>query len=374
MQEIIIVGGGLAGLISALLLKKAGHDVLLIEKKKYPFHRVCGEYISNEVRPFLEKHDLFPQKINPAKINTFRLTSTKGKQADISLDMGGFGISRYAFDYFLYKKANDLGVEILEESRVNDIQFTPGKKGKFKIHLSTGHHLESLIVVGAYGKRSKVDKTLKRSFIQKSSPYVGIKYHVKHDHAEHTVALHNFKGGYCGINKVENGVSNLCYLTKRENLKAHGSIPAVEKAVLAQNPHLKKIFSEAEFLFDRPEVINEISFETKEPIENHILMCGDAAGMIAPLCGNGMAMAIHSAKILSDAVIEALAQTDFDRSSLEQTYEQKWKYLFARRLTMGRHLQNLFGSGWLSGLSVGLVKTIKPAAHFLIEKTHGKPF
>ncbi|MCU0471065.1 MAG: FAD-binding protein, partial [Arcicella sp.] len=53
MYDIIITGGGLAGLVSSIILAKAGKSVLVIEKKKYPFHRVCGEYISNETRPFL---------------------------------------------------------------------------------------------------------------------------------------------------------------------------------------------------------------------------------------------------------------------------------------------------------------------------------
>ena len=70
----------------------------------------------------------------------------------------------------------------------------------------------------------------------------------------------------------------------------------MERQVLLKNPHLKRIFSEADFVFGRPEVINEISFETKDPVENHILMAGDAAGMITPVCGNGMAIAIHSGK------------------------------------------------------------------------------
>ena len=65
-------------------------------------------------------------------------------------------------------------------------------------------------------------------------------------------------------------------------------------------------------LFEKPEVINEITFEKQDPVSNHILMCGDAAGMITPLCGNGMAMAIHSAKILSGLIIEANSEARFE--------------------------------------------------------------
>ena len=79
--------------------------------------------------------------------------------------------------------------------------------------------LEADIVIGAFGKRSKVDIHLKRSFMQKRSPYVGVKYHIKTNHPDDLIALHNFNGGYCGISNVEEGKTNLCYLTHRDNVR-----------------------------------------------------------------------------------------------------------------------------------------------------------
>ena len=64
-----------------------------------------------------------------------------------------------------------------------------------------------------------------------------------------------------------------------------------------KNPFLEKIFTESNFLFSEPATISQISFDKKSQVEHHILMIGDAAGMITPLCGNGMSMAFHSAKI-----------------------------------------------------------------------------
>ena len=101
----IVIGGGLAGLINAILLKRSGLSVLLFEEKKYPFHRVCGEYISNEVIPFLKNHELYPEEFEPAPISQFRLTSISGQSLTMPLDLGGFGISRYVFDKWLAAKA-----------------------------------------------------------------------------------------------------------------------------------------------------------------------------------------------------------------------------------------------------------------------------
>ena len=116
MYDVIIVGGGIAGLINAILLSRAGLQIALFEKKSYPFHRVCGEYISNEVRPFLIRSGLFPTDLNPTNISNFKLTSINGNSAQLPLTMGGFGISRYSFDEFLLRQAQSAGAVGFSES------------------------------------------------------------------------------------------------------------------------------------------------------------------------------------------------------------------------------------------------------------------
>lgn len=124
MESVIIVGGGLAGLICANRLADKAVSVTLIEKKIYPFHRVCGEYVSNETLPFLKSNGLFPQELNIPQINRFQLTSVNGHEALLPLDLGGFGISRYTFDHFLYQTALKRGVNFILNTEVENIQFT----------------------------------------------------------------------------------------------------------------------------------------------------------------------------------------------------------------------------------------------------------
>lgn len=371
MRKVIIIGGGLAGLINAICLRKAGLPVTLIEKKKYPFHRVCGEYISNEVRDFLERLDIFPAHMQPSLITRLQLTSTNGKSAFLPLEMGGFGVSRYEFDNFLYQKAAGMGVEFILQRQVGAVKFV---NNSFCVELEGASDMEADLVVGAFGKRSRLDRQMGRKFLEKRSPYIGVKYHIEYDgHPDDLIALHNFKDGYCGINKVEGKKYNLCYLSARSNLSASSGIPDMENRVLAQNPYLEKIFTEARFLFKKPEVINEISFETKEPVEQHVLMCGDAAGMITPLCGNGMAMAIRSAKILSEEVI-GYFDNHHSREKLEHNYSRRWRELFEKKLWTGRQIQRLFGSEVASNLAVLIAKRSRLLADFLVRQTHGDTF
>ena len=124
MKDIIIIGGGLAGLISAIQLAEAGLSVLVIEKKTYPFHRVCGEYISNEVVPFLRSIDAYPEALQPKSIQRLLLTSASGRSETMPLDLGGFGVSRYALDDFLYQRAQRAGAEFLLETSVQGRHFS----------------------------------------------------------------------------------------------------------------------------------------------------------------------------------------------------------------------------------------------------------
>lgn len=371
MKDVIIIGGGLAGLINALQLTKAGLDVLLIEKKAFPFHKVCGEYVSNEVVHFLQSIDAYPEEVDPVPIRHFMLSSCSGRYSTTTLDMGGFGISRYAFDQFLYKRAKEAGTSFRLETQVQDVTYC---NGAFRLLLPQREQLEARLVIGAYGKYSRLDKRLDRAFTHQHSPYIGVKYHVKTDFPDDCIALHNFKGGYCGISRIENGRYNLCYLGSRTSLRKYGNIPAMEKAVLYQNPFLKHIFTHAKFLFERAEVINQISFAPKAPVENHVLMSGDTAGLITPLCGNGMAMAIHSAKILSDLIIRYYHPRRFNRDMLEREYARQWRQMFASRLWIGRYTQKLFGSRHTSEIGVELLKKFPLLARKIIGFTHGRQF
>ena len=103
--DVIIIGGGLAGLTSAIHLSKFGLKVIVIEKSDYPQHKVCGEYISNEVLPYLAWLNINIEDLSPSHISNFQFTSVNGKQLNTKLPLGGFGISRYTLDEFLYQKA-----------------------------------------------------------------------------------------------------------------------------------------------------------------------------------------------------------------------------------------------------------------------------
>ena len=356
-------------MVSSIELARRGLAVTLVERKTYPFHRVCGEYVSNEVRPYLEHLGLDFGALGVADISRFQFTSPSGRVLETNLDLGGFGLSRYALDFALYELAKKAGVQFLLGETVESVEWTTDRH--FIIKTSNDLSFKAKIAIGSYGKNAKLDRTLNRDFIQKKSPYIGVKYHLETDFPTDLIALHNFEDGYCGISAIEDQKHCLCYLTTRENLRKHGDIAQMERAVLWKNPHLNRIFNESVFLYERPEVINEFSFAPKQAVENHILMVGDAAGLITPLCGNGMAMAIHGGKIVAEHIM-GFFDNGFSRADLETNYERAWARQFKTRLWVGRNVQRLFGDVRLSELALSFFKTARPLLNLVVKSTHGR--
>ena len=373
IYDVIVIGGVLAGLTASIELAQKGRKVLLLEKKSYPYHKVCGEYISNEVLPYLRSLGFDPMMFGAADIKRLRLSTPGGKNIYTKLDLGGFGISRYTIDNELYKLALTKGAEVLTDTRVTDVAFA-GDKFTLTTNSTTYY---SKLVIGSYGKRDTLDKKLNRPFIQQHTGYTGVKYHVRLDYPADEIGLDNFKNGYCGISKVEGDTYNLCYLSYRAPKEEFNNIADLEEKVLFKNPVLKDIFKRATFLWDTPLVITQVSFEPKALIEDHILMCGDSAGLITPLCGNGMSMAIAGAKLLT-GLIEESNLLKYEsvpaaaRQQLEGAYQLLWNRQFKTRLFWGRTIQRFFGNPLLTSAFLRTTHAVPTLERKLISLTHGE--
>ncbi|MCT8340269.1 NAD(P)/FAD-dependent oxidoreductase [Flavobacteriaceae bacterium TK19130] len=366
--SVLIIGGGIAGSTAALYLATLGVKVLVIEKQQYPNHKVCGEYVSKEVMPFLSDLGIEPSKRNAVAIDSFLMTNTNGKTLKARLPQGGFGISRYAFDEWLYEEASAASAEYIFET-VTSCTF---QTSYFEVKTQENSTYHADYVLGAFGKRSNLDQSLNRPFMKQKSPWLGVKMHYECSFQTNQVALHHFEGGYCGLSKTESGAVNLCYLASYDTFKRFGDIAAFQQSILRQNPFLDDFLKEAEPLFEAPITIGQISFEEKEPVVDGILMIGDSAGLIHPLCGNGMAMAIHAAKIAVEIVYEA-STDQMSREAVEAQYQSRWTETFHSRLKMGRRLQNALLNETVQKGIFTFGNLFPRAVPYIISKTHGKP-
>ncbi|UKJ07309.1 NAD(P)/FAD-dependent oxidoreductase [Solitalea lacus] len=372
--DLAIIGGGLAGLSTAIQMNKLGYEVILFEKETFPFHKVCGEYIAMESWDFLQGLGVPLENMQLPKITRLHISDCRGKLLAHKLNPGGFGISRYSLDNELHQLAKQSGVVVYDNTKVLAIDFYQGKS-VIKTNSAT---FNAKVACGSWGKRANIDIKLRREFIhqppKKNQHFIAVKYHVKTDFPDDLIELHNFENGYCGISTVENNMQCLCYLTTAYNLQqCNNDIKKLEKTYLAKNPHLNQYFQFSKFIFNEPLVISQISFASKEAINDHIFMVGDAAGMIAPLCGNGMSMALHGSKLVVP-ILDNLLKGNLNRLDAERQYASIWKAQFNSRLRTGRWFQQLFGRPLVTNTALRALNSFPSLTSSLIGLTHGKPF
>ena len=135
--DVLIVGGGLAGLTAAIHLKIKNYKVAVFEPRHYPHHKVCGEYISNEVLPYMEFLGVsLPQTV---QLNEMLFSTVNGKTLKAQMPLGGFGLSRFTFDNILYKTAIAVGVLVIPEN-VTSVDF---ENDAFKVLTESGMEFTS---------------------------------------------------------------------------------------------------------------------------------------------------------------------------------------------------------------------------------------
>ncbi len=365
--DVAILGGGLAGLSLSILLAQQGLHVAVFEQKTYPFHRVCGEYVAMESWDFLQRLGLNLAKQRLPRITRLQVT-TPTQSLESPLAPGGFGISRYQLDWQLAAAAREAGVQLYTGTRVQSI--TTSKT----VHTSAGV-FRARLLCGAFGKHSNLDTQLRPEQLppQTGEPtFVGIKYHLNTRFPKDLIALHNFAGGYCGISTIEAERVCCCYLVSQETLTKAGGVAALEDQILSQNPYLASIFAHATFCWDKPQAIAQVYFSPRRPLPGAFPL-GDAAGLIPPLCGNGMSMAFRSADLLAPLVCGVLSGTQTESEAL-QRYAHLWQNTFGQRMMTGRFLQKHFGHLWPINSLLNLLRPVPRLRAALIARTHGAPF
>ena len=367
--DVVIIGGGLAGCSAARQLAQRGHDVCLLEQHTYPRHKLCGEFLSPEAQDSFRHLGVLDDVMaaGAQRIAHTRLTDAQGTATNHPLPSPALGLSRYRLDALLFEAACAAGVDGRTNTRVTGLR---GSLADGFVVNTTGAPVEGRMVLGAYGRRTRLDRTLNRSFLEESSPYVGFKAHYKGAGVPDTIELHSAPGGYCGVSPVEEDRANVCWIGRVDALKSAGGTPEAMLADLRQNPALDARLQHLQRVSDRFEAVSQVPLMPKARFVNDVCMVGDSAGMIAPLCGDGMAMALQAADLVVPLASEVL-HGERSAPSFRRTYNRRWRKTFGTRMRLGRWVH---AAAFRPGAARTLVRACRwlpPLARWLIRSTRG---
>ncbi len=375
--DAVVIGGGPAGAAAGIFLSQLGFNVCIVEKKVYPRDTLCGEFLSREIITQLKEWGFLKEFLlmNPNQVKTFKLINTDGSFIAKTLSFDAYAISRADFDHFLLNKAKATNAAVLQPAKVTSIV-----RGinNYKIKISLGNNtitIESPTVIGAYGKQNLLDIQLERKFINVKSGYSGVKFHADLSRFKNfnSDEISIFAGNdfYCGINKINGDKVTVCYLENRKNHHNRSNLP-LDK-LFNRNERLKEIFSGMQFNKNDMYLFRgagNIYFGRRETVKNGIFMIGDAAGMIAPLAGDGISIAVESAKILS-VILAKLKNGQISHAEAEYEYATGWKEHFKKRFMVSSILQKIVFKNYTRNGGINFLRFYPGIMGPLFEMTRG---
>jgi len=319
--DAIIIGGGPAGSSASISLASRGARVLVLEEKRMPRGKLCGEFITPECFPSLERLGVLDQMLlaGATKITQVCLITSNGKsvRAQVSKmsndSRWAMSLSRARFDQILFDRARDAGAECVEAIAVKGCLFNDGHpRGVDALSLGDGKRVtfRAPIIIDASGRNSRLMlRKSERNAGRRGSRLYALKAHLAGvDPAPESVELFFFPQGYGGLARVEEGLVNLCFIVDERTLKTAGGDPQkVIEASLDNNRIARERLRAAEVV-GKWHSAGPLTFGRRRLTRKRIIAIGDASGMIDPFTGTGIQIALRSGEMAAEAVLEALGE------------------------------------------------------------------
>jgi flavin-dependent dehydrogenase len=352
--DVAIVGAGPGGSTLAALLARRGLSVALIDRDSFPRDKLCGEFLSYDALPIIDA--LGVDLAGAPEIASCRIVSRNRTYA-FDFPHPARGVSRMFLDAALHRCAVDSGAQ--------SITATATAVSRDSVTFDGGI-VRARVVAGAWGRWGRFDQQLGRAFVRdRSHRNFGFKRHYRGEGAQGVIELYSFRNGYLGVNDVEDGITNICGLVHASRLQRHkGRWDAFVETIRAEERPLDSMYAryapaQDGFLSSEP-----VIFRARSAVEEGIFMIGDASGVIDPLTGNGMAMAMQSAVVAASFIADALAA---DRDRAENGYRNHHAALFGPRIAWSRRAAFLLSRPAL--LDAALRIRPRNAGEFFLRKT-----
>lgn len=307
MIDALVVGGGLAGAALAAHLAAAGRRAVLVERETDPHDKVCGEFLSGEAIADLQALDVDVAALGAVPIRHVALIH-EARTAVAALPFRAAGLSRRVLDEALLAKAAAAGADVRRGRRVIGLE----REGLgWRAQLADGGAVQARHAFLATGKH---DLRGWRRGPGTQGDLIGFKMHWRSARSpDGRVELLLFDGGYAGLEPVGEGRLNLCLLVRKARLASLGGWPGL-LALLLANPTLGRRLAAAEPCWDRPLAAAALPYGFVAREANGLWRLGDQAAVIPSFAGEGMAIALRSARLAADAFLAGVGPDAFQRA------------------------------------------------------------
>lgn len=291
----LVIGGGLAGAGLAVSLASAGRAVTLIERETRAQHKVCGEFISAEAMLYLRDLGIDLDALGAVSIDRVGMFAGE-RQATAYLPFSARSLSRHALDEALLNRAARCGARVLRGHRAVGVE----RDGHlWRAALDDGTSVSASEIFLATGKH---DLHGWKRPPGSQNDLIGFKLHWRLAASQAqalrgAVELFLFPGGYAGLEAIENDVANLCLVVRRRTFACGQSWPTLFASLLKNCPHLRRRLDGAQPCWPRPLVISAIPYGFVQRHTDGLWRLGDQAACTPSFSGDGMSIALHSARL-----------------------------------------------------------------------------
>ncbi|MFE6797012.1 NAD(P)/FAD-dependent oxidoreductase [Paenibacillus chitinolyticus] len=381
--DVAVLGAGLAGALMAKSLAEKGWRTLLVDRHRFPRHKVCGEFLSPEVRQTLDAAGLLDRvtALRPARVERARLISADGGYVDIPLPGTAMGLSRFRLDEALHEAAAAAGARVLTSAAVLSVTRLADESCEVRVKREAGMEvIRARTVIAAWGangqaRTAKAGRTRRplNPWKRSAPDYMGVKSHYTGIEMEPIVELYLFPGGYLGLCPIEDGLVNVSALLSRESFRGAGkSVLALLEAAARRCPPLHSKLKRGLPVPDAQAAVAPVKLDRRLDPWDMLPRLGDSSAMIPPLCGDGMSMALRSARLCAPLADDYL-RGRLSLAGWEEQYVRAVKRTFGRPLRWGRLLQSSLDSPAAVRLLLRLAQLSPGMASGLLEATRLKP-
>jgi len=350
MRDALIIGGGPAGSLAALLLARAGWAVTLVEQHRFPRDKVCGECVAALGLDVLRRVGLLDRLTAAGAVGLRRagLHPPEGRSLFLDLPRPMAGLSRSVMDALLLGAAIEAGAAVRQPARCEYVE--PGSRTVHVRDLATNtveSHRPSYLLI-ADGKSALLpDRPLPTSDL-------GVKAHFENvDGQRDAIELFGLGGYYGGLAAIEGGLWNAAFSVPAARLRENrGDVAGVFGSMLSENAALRRRLAGARRVSDwLASPLPRFGVRRRWPA--NVIPLGNAAAALDPIGGEGMGLALRSAELAVESLIAPGDNSSLNGRALAWRFRRLWRV----RSAACRAAAALASSPALAGAAVELLNS-----------------